>query len=133
MIKELPSDAKDLDLDMLNAIIQQHMPNLVLRDFSVTEMHQWGSGLASSAGRIVIEPVYAKSNPSPHLRHIVLKVARIDPENTPARRRSRGALYANEVNIYTRLNPASLVESPMCVGGIFDPESYTFILMLEDL
>lgn len=133
MKKELPTTSEDLSLELLNSVIGEQNPELLLSDYTVTEMHQWGSGLASSAGRIVIAPTYAQASETPRPRHIVLKVARIDPMNTPARRRSRGALYANEVNVYTRLKPEALVESPLCLGGVYDAETHSFLLMLEDL
>lgn len=130
----LPTNADELTLQQLNAVLAQQSPAVALTDYTVTEMNLWGEGQASSAGRLTIEPTYADP-PRPDLpRHMVVKVARTDPQSDdPTIVRGSGALYRNEVDVYRKLRPQALVEAPAVFGAVFDPETSTFLLLMEDL
>lgn len=132
----LPTAPEDLSLDVLNAVIGRQTPDASLAGFEIAEAHQWGGGQASSAGRIVIVPHYAASANGALPRRLVLKVSRVSPEE-PGRplpiAGAGGALYANEVAVYTRLKPFTFLEAPFCLGGAYDPASNAQLLILEDL
>ena len=131
---ELPTRPENLSVEALNRVIENHLPAVSLTDFSIVESHVWGDGQVSSAGRIVIAPEYSSNSPAGLPRHLVVKVAKTPPGEAAG---SGGGgsiqLYANEVNIYTRLRPAEFIESPRTLGGEFDPHTKTFMLLLEDL
>lgn len=130
----LATDPDDLTVDQLNAVLAEQSPGVALTDFEVLETHLWGRGQVSSAGRIIIEPTYAASAPAGLPRRVVIKVAKTDPQSDdPKRVRGTGALYANEVHIYTRLRPSSFLEAPVILGGAYDRDTATFLLMMEDL
>ena len=131
----LPTRAEDLTIDTLNEVICAQTPSARLTGFSVVESHVWGSGNASSAGRIVIRPDYA--HPDATLpRQLVLKVARAAPEE-PGRplaiAGAGGALYENEVAVYRRLQPSAYLEAPASLGGAYDRETNALLLVMEDL
>lgn len=132
---ELPTRAEDLTLEVINSVITGQTPEARLINFTVVESHVWGSGTASSAGRIVIRPVYAEPSPTrPGL--LVLKVARAAPEepgNPLPIAGAGGALYANEVAVYARLRPWTFLEAPLMLGGAHDPTTNAMLLVLEDL
>jgi hypothetical protein len=133
---ELPTRPEDPSLEILNKVIRNHRPDVSLIDFEVTENHVWGGGLASSAGRVIIKPTYSESSPAGLPRHLVIKVAKSVPgqQGDPSQGSSgSGQLYANEVNVYNHLRPSEFVESPLTLGGAFDPHTRTFALLLEDL
>jgi hypothetical protein len=130
----LPTDPNELALGQLNDLLAEQAPGAALVDFKVTESHLVGGGLASSAGRIVIEPTYAGSSPPNLPSHLIVKVAKTDPQSDdPKLVRGSGPLYANEVRIYTRLKPSTFLEAPLVLGAAYDPETATFLLVLEDL
>lgn len=129
--RELPSRPEDFSVELLNDLIREQNPDLILSDFTVTETHLVGDGQASSAGRIVLKPVYQNGSVSDAPKSIVAKVARIYGEDP--RERSTGPIYANEVNIYTRLQPHTFLETPAALGGAYDPATTTQLLLLEDL
>jgi aminoglycoside phosphotransferase len=131
----LPTSAQDLTLEVLNNIICAQTPDARLADFSVVESHVWGGGNASSAGRVIIRPVYAQ-NASSWPKHLVLKVARAAPEEPDkplAIAGAGGALYENEVAVYRRLQPATFLEVPSTLGGAYEPSSNALLLVMEDL
>lgn len=130
----LPTDPQDLTVDHLNAALAAQSPGVALSGYEVIETHLWGGGQASSAGRIVIAPTYAASAPADLPRRLILKVAKTDPSSDdPKQVRGTGALYRNEVNVYTRLRPSTFLEAPAVLGGVYDPETTTFLLLMEDL
>jgi len=130
----LPTDPQDLTVEHLNLALAAQAPGVALTDFTVTETHLWGSGQASSAGRMVIAPTYAAGEAADLPRSLIVKVAKTDPNSDdPKAVRGTGALYRNEVNVYTRLRPASFLEAPLVLGGLYDPETATFLLLMEDL
>jgi hypothetical protein len=128
----LPTNPKDLSVDILNAVIHQHNPQISLVDFVVTESHVVGGGQASSAGRMVIRPTYDSSSPPNLPSQIIVKVAN-KQESDGAKRRGGNPLYANEVKVYTLLKPATFLEAPVALGGAYDPHTNTLLLLLEDL
>lgn len=135
MTNELPTRAEDLTLEALNRVIATESPEAQLTDFAVLESHVWGEGNASSAGRIVIRPVYGQQAPSLP-RHLVLKVARTAPEEPGKPLRiagAGGALYENEVAAYARLRPSTFLEAPLVLGGAYDAQSNALLLIMEDL
>jgi thiamine kinase-like enzyme len=132
----LPTDPKDLTVELLNELINAQMPGVTLTAFAITESHVWGGGHASSAGRIVIEPTYESTSPTTLPRHIVIKVAKTAPgqPGTPnPTAGAGGALYFNEVNIYKRLKPSTFLEAPAVLGGAYDPSTNSLTLLMEDL
>ncbi len=134
LTNELPTRPQDLSLDALNRVIAAHTPGASLTGFEIVESHLWGGGQASSAGRIIIEPHYSPSSPEGLPKRIVVKVAKSAPgEKVETGGSGSGQLYENEVNVYTQLRPAEFMVSPVTLGGAFDPQTKTFILLLEDL
>lgn len=119
----------------MNRVIAAQSPEAQLTDFAVLESHVWGEGKASSAGRIVIRPVYEQQSPSLP-RNLVLKVARTVPEEpgTPLRiAGAGGALYENEVAAYARLRPSTFLEAPLVLGGAYESQTNALLLIVEDL
>ena len=130
----LPTDPQDLTVDHLNAVLTAQSPGVALAGFTVTETHLWGGGQASSAGRMVIAPTYAASAPAGLPPRLVVKVAKTDPNSDdPKAVRGTGALYRNEVNAYTRIRPSTFLEAPAVLGGVYDADTATFLLVMEDL
>jgi hypothetical protein len=131
----LPTRPEGLSLDVLNQLIGAQTPEARLSDFSIVESHVWGAGTASSAGRIVIRPTYASRSPD-WPRQLVLKVARAapdEPDKPLPIAGAGGALYANEVAVYSRLRPWSFLEAPLMLGGAHDPRTNAMLLIIEDL
>lgn len=129
----LPTSADDLTVDVLNTVLRQQNPTARLDGYTVVESHLYGSGQASTAGRVVIEPHYGAGSPMDLPRRIVVKLARTDEEVCFGGEHQVRGLYANEVNVYLRLQPHRFLEAPRALGGHYDPRSQTFMLMLEDL
>jgi hypothetical protein len=125
-----PVSVEELSLDSVNTLIRAWTPDATVGAFTVVDSRMHGDGMASTAGRIILDLTYEKSNGRESTgadlpRRVVMKVARADRFSQP--------LYANEVAIYQAIAPASIVRAPRCIGGAYDVESVTFGLILEDL
>ncbi|MEO6092718.1 MAG: phosphotransferase [Novosphingobium sp.] len=132
----IPTDPGDLTLETLNRLVGDHIPEASFSDFRITESHQVGLGLASSAGRICIDVDYADGSPADLPTRIVLKVARADladPLRPDPIAGAAGALYRNELNIYRHIDPARFLESPAFLGGTYDRDTNSLLMMIEDL
>ena len=129
MAAEFATDARDLTVAQLNAALAELSPGTSIERFEVVEVHEWGGGKASTAGRLVIEPAYAPGAPGNPPRRLVIKIAKPDP----VRMHTTGNLYRNEVNVYAGLRPWTFLEAPKVLGAVFEPATATFLLLMEDL
>ena len=130
----LPTSPDELTVDNLNAVIAALDPTALIDGFEVLENHVYGSGMASTSGRIVLRPQWR--NPEGLPARMVMKVAHAEPSDPVAPRLSSNAvawLYANEAEIYRRLKPWQICEAPRAFGAGFDAASGTQLIMLEDL
>lgn len=131
----LPTTPQELTVDLLNQVIGELDPSALLSGFEVIESHVYGSGKASTSGRIILAPAYR--NPSDDLpRQLVMKVAHAAPTDPTVEAPPSGAhgtLYDNEATIYGRLKPWQIVEAPRAIGAAYDTASQTQLIILEDL
>ena len=126
-----PTNANELTLDMLNAIVGQQLPGVRLSGFDIVQAKGYGEQMVSTAGRAVLDLHYAEDAPSNLPKRVILKLAL--GENGPDYAGIVGPFYANEVNFYTRLRPELNIEAPFTLGASYDPATSHFGLLLEDL
>ncbi|HET9629992.1 MAG TPA: phosphotransferase [Novosphingobium sp.] len=131
----LPTTPEQLTVEKLNEVIATVDPSALLDGFEVLESHVYGSGVVSTASRIVIAPRWR--TPSADLpTSVVMKIAHREPEDSsepglpPAAAR---ALYENEAAIYLKLRPWEVCEAPRAFGAAYDDASITQLIILEDL
>jgi phosphotransferase family enzyme len=120
-----PIDVADLTPKILTGTMQQLYPQVAVESFTVVDSKSYGEAMVSTAARAVLDLNYSGDAGSLPPR-VVLKLAR-DESGIMA------PFYANEVNFYTRLRPGLQIEAPVTLGGVFDPDSGQFGLLLEDL
>lgn len=120
-----PIDVAELSLDTLNHTVQQLYPDVVIGKFSVIESKSYGDEMVSTAARALLQLDYS-ANPNDLPQRIVLKLAR-------DKTKIMAPFYANEVAFYKQLRPHLEIEAPLTLGGLFDPDSGQFGLLMEDL
>jgi hypothetical protein len=81
----------------------------------------------SSANRVKMRVVYdaATRQAAQVPAELLLKVARNDVRIGP--------IYSNETRVYLRLSREVGIETPLCLGGAYDPETERYALVLGDL
>ena len=122
-----PTDAKDLNTASLNTLIQTLHPDVTVDQFSIIKELSFGDGSepVSTAGRVEVALSYQGQGSETLPKQLIIKVCRPDIAPRP--------LYRNEVAFYTRLRPELDIEAPVCIGGMFDENTASFGLALEDL
>jgi hypothetical protein len=120
-----PINVADLTAELLTETVQQLYPEVAVESFTVVDSKSYGEAMVSTAARAVLDLNYSGDTGQLPSR-VVLKLAR-DESGIMA------PFYANEVNFYTLLRPDLQIEAPLTLGGVFDPDSGQFGLLLEDL
>jgi hypothetical protein len=121
----LPIDPEKYHPELLTELIRERYPDAAVESLKIVETKVYGDGMVSTAGRIVFDLDYSAQSPADLPSRVVVKIARGGP--------SPGRLYRNEVSIYNKLRPDTVVEAPRSLGARFDEGSGTFALILEDL
>jgi hypothetical protein len=127
MAFRVPLTPSEFDTTILEKLIRTAHPNVHLASASVVDaaLSTDGDARVSTARRIAFDVTYAEGSAAFLPRRLLVKVARPEYRDIP--------LYENEVNIYTRIGDELPIRVPRSFGGIRDPESVTFGLVLEDL
>jgi hypothetical protein len=121
-----PASADDLTPAFLTRLLGRMNPGTVVESVAIVEAHSYGEQMVSTSSRAIVDVAYGASSPAGMNTRLVVKMGRgFDTVCAP--------LYANEVAFYTRLRPELDIEAPRVFGGLFDPESTRFALVLEDL
>lgn len=122
-----PTVADDLTTDKLTALVQTLHPSVTVDSFKVNKEFVFDNGeeAVSTAGRIEANLQLSGNAANDLPSQLIIKVCRPDIAPRP--------LYRNEVNFYTRLRKELTIETPICIGGMFDEETANFGLALEDV
>jgi hypothetical protein len=121
-----PIDIDKLKPETLTATVRQLYPDVTVEGFDVLQSKSYGDEMVSTAARAVLEVRYGAGAPDHLPTRVVLKMARDESKLL-------APFYANEVNFYNRLRPELDMETPLTLGGSYDPESGQFGLILEDV
>ena len=123
----IPFDAGAYTPDLLNAIIAQSRSDAKIATVEVVDSKRYGDGMVSTAARAFLNVTYAPGAAADLPRQLVLKLGR-SPDFLI------GPLYQNEVRFYNALRPEIAdVEAPFSLGGVYDPATQAFALLLGDL
>jgi len=127
MAFRVPLTPDEFDTSILEKLIRTARPDVRLASASVVDaaLSTDGDARVSTARRIAFEVTYAAGSAAALPHRLMVKVARPEYRDIP--------LYENEVNIYTRVGDELPIRIPRSFGGVRDPDSVTFGLVLEDL
>lgn len=124
--KPFPTSAAEFTPDILTAVIAETNPGVRVADFDVVQAMAYGEEMVSTSARAVLDLRYAPGAPDDLPRRVVVKIARgVDTLLAP--------LYENEVGFYRNVRPELTIEAPRTLGGVYDPTTKQFGVILEDL
>jgi hypothetical protein len=125
----IPGSAAELTPALLNRLIHPHRPDVTIESVEVGDAQNFGvdPDVISSANRVKLRVQYddATRRAAQLPADLLLKVARNDVRIGP--------IYANETRVYLRLSRELGIETPLCLGGAYDPETERYALVLDDL
>lgn len=127
-MKRIPDSIDEITPEILNNLIAPLHPGTVVASVTTIDVKRYGEINVSTSERAFIEVTYNANPTSLPTRQVVKMSA--DHEGFTCHLH---AIYANEVNFYTRLWPELNIETPLCLGGYFDTETNRYILALEDV
>lgn len=119
-----PSDPDQLTPTVLDAVLAERHPGVVVDAVDVVAAKRCGEGVASTADRLVLDLSYGTPTDLP--RRMVLKTMLATPH-------APSAMYENEVRFYRELRDDLGIETPAVYASSFDRASGRFGLLLEDL
>jgi hypothetical protein len=127
MTLRVPMTPEEFDTATLEALIRTAHPDVRLASASVVDaaLSTAGDERVSTARRIAFDVTHAEGSDPALPGRLMVKVARPEFREIP--------LYENEVNVFTRIGNELPIRVPRSFGGVRDPESVTFGLVLEDL
>lgn len=127
MTLRVPMTPDEFDTAILEELIRTAHPDVRLASASVVDaaLSTAGDERVSTARRIAFDVTNADGSDPVVPSRLMVKVARPEFREIP--------LYENEVNIFTRIGNELPIRVPRSFGGVRDPESVTFGLVLEDL
>lgn len=125
----IPRSAEEVTPELLNRIIHPVHPEITVEHVEVLDAASFGvdPDIISSANRVSMRVRYSTDTaqaPSPPTA-LLLKVARNDVKIGP--------IYANETRVYNKLSREVGIETPLSLGGAYDPRSQRYALVLGDL
>jgi hypothetical protein len=124
----IPVSAAELTPALLNRLIHLHRPDVSIESVEIGNAQSFGvdPDVISSANRVKFRVRYDATCRAAQLPNdLLLKVARNDVRIGP--------IYANETRVYLRLSRELGIETPLCLGGAYDPETERYALVLDDL
>jgi aminoglycoside phosphotransferase (APT) family kinase protein len=121
-----PRDARALTAELLSAALSERQPGVAVEGLRVVEEAHCDTGSASTAARVVLDLDYAPGCDRGLPRRVVLKTVLIRP-GAPR------SLYQNEVRFYRELRPELELETPRAYASVFDGESGSFGVVMEDV
>lgn len=125
-IEVFPKSADELTPAVLTTLVAVQFPGSGVAGFEVVGYNQFGDGMVSTADRALLELEYTPGSMADLPPRALLKLPRDIGSDIKA-------IYINETRFYLRLGKEVPVETPRLLGGVYDPGSEHFGLLLEDI
>ena len=122
MVPVVIKNTGELNADLVNRLIGSKLPGVV----EACEVESLGEGVGIMASIARASLTYRDGS-----RGTLIHKCAAQNENKAA---AQGLdFYANEINFYKHLATSSPLRSPLCLYAELDPDTYDFLLVLEDL
>ena len=135
MPQDIPVTPADLTPSLLTELVETLRPGVRIEDVEVISAKNYGDAdnttSVSTSSQVKIRVRYGGSGADSLPRDLLVKMS--FPEIRGASNPDLDAEFDNEVNFYNRIRPELDIETPLGLGGRFDPDSGRFVLLLEDL
>ena len=122
----IPKTTDDLTPEFLTDVVRTRYPGVTVQDFHIDEVKRFGEIMVSTSDRLKLTLNLSDNAPADLPRRVAVKLKRSTDENLTA-------LYGTEINFYVRIQPEVSIQSPHSLGGLIDPETSLYYLLLEDL
>jgi len=121
-----PTNSALLTPELLTEALSERQPGVTVEGLRVVEEAHCDTGSASTAARAVLDLKYGAGCDRGLPNRVVLKTVLIHP-GAPS------FMYRNEVRFYRDLRPELDLETPQVFASIFDEETGSFGVLMEDV
>jgi Ecdysteroid kinase-like family len=121
---KIPDRVADITPDLLQAAIAELHPGVCIVGVEILEAVGLQE-MVSTAGRVKLRLRYGVDSP-PLPEQVLVKMV-VDEAGCPA------ILYETETKVYRDFLPDLPITKPMCLAAVYDEQTGTFLLILEDL
>lgn len=119
----------ELTPETLTPIVEAAHPGVRVTEVKVEDLKDSDSLETSSSALVRLSVKYSDGNPGGHPEHLLAKLTQSNPDLWYTH---MNAMYANELDFYSKLRPELDLEAPRTMGGAMD-ENQRYILLLEDV
>jgi hypothetical protein len=135
MAPSIPKRPEDLSAAHLNELVGVLRPGLTVVSADITDIKSYGdadnAASVSTSAQVKLDVRYGGRQYPRLPPKILAKVS--FPDDIACSNPILDAEFENEVSFYNRLRPELDIETPLGLGGHYDPQSKRFILLMEDL
>lgn len=130
----MPVEPEQLDAAFLTHVVRQAHPDITVQRAEIVSARTHGDGDAdspvSTSAQVRLTMTYDGPGSDALPRQVLAKMSFADAGIWNG---ILDDMFANEVNFYNHVRAHVDMEAPRGVGGLFDPESRRFVLLMDDL
>jgi len=131
----IPVTPDDLTPALLTELVGALRPGVTVEEVDVISAKNYGdannAASVSTSSQVKVRVRYGGTGGENLPRDLLIKMS--FPEIRGASNPDLDAEFDNEVNFYNRIRPELDIETPLGLGGRFDPDSGRFVLLMEDI
>ena len=135
MSHKMPIVADDLTPALLSELVGELRPGVTVEEVDVMGVRNYGDAdsakSVSTSSQVQIHVRYGGVDFDSLPQELLVKMS--FPEGRGSSNPELDAEFENEVNFYNRIRPELDIETPLGLGGRYDPISKRFVLLMEDL
>jgi len=132
---QMPARPQDLSTAYVNELVGELRPGVTVESAVITGIRSYGDAdnatSVSTSAQVKLDVRYGGVGHASLPRKLLAKVS--FPDDLGSSNPILDAEFDNEVSFYNRLRPELAIETPLGLGGRYDPDSRRFVLLMEDL
>ena len=131
----MPVSPQELTPALLTELAGELRPGLGIDAVDIVDIKSYGDAdnnvSVSTSARVTIDVRYGPGAPASLPTRLLAKMS--IPEDAECSNPPLDAEFINEVAFYNRLRPELELETPLGLGGRYDPVSQRYVLLMEDV
>jgi hypothetical protein len=122
---------ESLTADFLSQLVGEAHPGVSVEEVRLVGKKSFGEVNVSTSGRASLEVKYCQGAPNHLPTRLLAKMSMGVADEIWCGHLD--ILYEDEIEFYRRLRPELRIELPQSVGGVYDPVTRRYVLLLEDM
>jgi hypothetical protein len=132
---QMPMQPEELTAAFVSKLVHELRPGVTVETVDIENVRSYGeadnANSVSTSTQVKFNVRYGKGAPSSLTKRFLAKMS--IPADVECSNPVLDALFENEIAFYSRLRQELDIETPLGLGGRFDPANKCFVLLMEDL